>query len=152
MRQVTHALLTRPPLTFGASSSGPFDLHVLSTPPAFILSQDQTLCKSLFFSRQPFGYLSFLLFGSLNRSLNVKNFRESYVFHCSVIKVVAALATARLSYHFVFDLSRTFFQVFSKSFLKCCRLADDFDILSCFQSFVNIYFQFFENFSNCLFV
>ena len=45
--QVPHALLTRPPLTFGASSSGPFDLHVLSTPPAFILSQDQTLCKSV---------------------------------------------------------------------------------------------------------
>ena len=26
----------------------PFDLHVLSTPPAFILSQDQTLVNSLF--------------------------------------------------------------------------------------------------------
>jgi len=24
----------------------PFDLHALSTPPAFILSQDQTLCKN----------------------------------------------------------------------------------------------------------
>ena len=43
--QVTHALLTRPPLTWlslGFKSS-PFDLHVLGTPPAFILSQDQTL-------------------------------------------------------------------------------------------------------------
>ena len=43
--QVTHALLTRPPLSY--ESLGfiitPFDLHVLSTPPAFILSQDQTL-------------------------------------------------------------------------------------------------------------
>ena len=27
----------------------PFDLHVLSTPPAFVLSQDQTLQKKLFF-------------------------------------------------------------------------------------------------------
>ena len=42
-RQVAHALLTRPPLTRRASSSRPFDLHVLGTPPAFILSQDQTL-------------------------------------------------------------------------------------------------------------
>ena len=42
-RQVAHALLTRPPLTQRASSSRPFDLHVLGTPPAFILSQDQTL-------------------------------------------------------------------------------------------------------------
>ena len=44
-RKVAHALLTRPPLEhFKASSSmSPLDLHVLSTPPAFVLSQDQTL-------------------------------------------------------------------------------------------------------------
>ena len=41
--QVAHALLTRSPLTRGASSPRPFDLHVLGTPPAFVLSQDQTL-------------------------------------------------------------------------------------------------------------
>ena len=46
VRQVTHALLTRPPLShssFRRSQSASFDLHVLGTPPAFILSQDQTL-------------------------------------------------------------------------------------------------------------
>ena len=49
MGQVTHALLTRPPLSqmsFIPKKSIPsasLDLHVLSTPPAFILSQDQTL-------------------------------------------------------------------------------------------------------------
>jgi hypothetical protein len=41
--QVTNALLTRSPLRFIAKS--PSDLHVLGTPPAFILSQDQTLRK-----------------------------------------------------------------------------------------------------------
>ena len=41
--QVTHVLLTRSPLTH--PKTGPFDLHVLSTPPAFVLSQDQTLQK-----------------------------------------------------------------------------------------------------------
>ena len=47
--QVAHALLTRPPLkhtTFHPKTSGrmsPLDLHVLGTPPAFVLSQDQTL-------------------------------------------------------------------------------------------------------------
>ena len=43
--QIAHALLTRPPLEhFRASSSmSPLDLHVLGTPPAFVLSQDQTL-------------------------------------------------------------------------------------------------------------
>ena len=47
MRQVTHALLTRPPLDRISASTVllSFDLHVLSTPPAFILSQDQTLIK-----------------------------------------------------------------------------------------------------------
>src|SRR6476660_2403171 len=38
-RARSHALLTRPPLT----PKGPLDLHVLSLPPAFALSQDQTL-------------------------------------------------------------------------------------------------------------
>src|SRR5690606_16911197 len=33
------------PLIHPASWASPFDLHVLSTPPAFILSQDQTLHK-----------------------------------------------------------------------------------------------------------
>ncbi|RHS72187.1 hypothetical protein DW952_16855, partial [Ruminococcus sp. AM44-9AT] len=42
---------------------------------------------------------------------NVKNFRESYVFHCLVIKVVC-LATACLLYHISFSLSRTFFKFF----------------------------------------
>lgn len=39
--QITHVLLTRSPLIHPKASS--FDLHVLSTPPAFVLSQDQTL-------------------------------------------------------------------------------------------------------------
>lgn len=43
--QVAHVLLTRSPLIHQASLASPFDLHVLSTPPAFILSQDQTLRK-----------------------------------------------------------------------------------------------------------
>ena len=47
-------LLTRSPLIHpnkaGASS---FDLHVLSTPPAFVLSQDQTLRTKTFRKNQP---------------------------------------------------------------------------------------------------
>ncbi len=42
-RQITHALLTRAPLEYPPKGAFPFDLHVLSTPPAFVLSQDQTL-------------------------------------------------------------------------------------------------------------
>ena len=45
-------LLTRPPLNYNefhpktSSIIVPFDLHVLGAPPAFVLSQDQTLCKN----------------------------------------------------------------------------------------------------------
>ena len=38
-------LLTRPPLSPNPKNGFSFDLHVLGTPPAFILSQDQTLRK-----------------------------------------------------------------------------------------------------------
>jgi hypothetical protein len=38
-RQIAHVLRTRSPVAL----AGPRDLHVLSTPPAFVLSQDQTL-------------------------------------------------------------------------------------------------------------
>ena len=43
----SYVLLSRPPLvkTEGADL---LDLHVLGTPPAFILSQDQTLQKNLY--------------------------------------------------------------------------------------------------------
>ena len=44
-RQVPHALLTRSPLSDLPKDITPFDLHVLGTPPAFVLSQDQTLKK-----------------------------------------------------------------------------------------------------------
>ena len=46
MGQVGHELLTRSPLSPpGKARWIPFDLHVLSTPPAFILSQNRTLHK-----------------------------------------------------------------------------------------------------------
>ena len=41
--QVAHVLLTRSPLAHPPEGRGSLDLHVLSTPPAFVLSQDQTL-------------------------------------------------------------------------------------------------------------
>ena len=66
-------------------------------------------------------YLSFLLFLVYSTVLkNVKNFRESYVFHCLVIKVVC-LATACLLYHISFSLSSTF-----SSFFKVFRTLSDF--------------------------
>ena len=40
-RQIPHVLRTLTPLI--SIATNPFDLHVLSTPPAFVLSQNQTL-------------------------------------------------------------------------------------------------------------
>ena len=57
-RQVTHALLTRPPLSFhifipkDSVVKFSLDLHVLGTPPAFVLSQDQTLVFNPFESQK----------------------------------------------------------------------------------------------------
>ena len=48
VRKVAYALLTHPPLVSSPKTLLPFDLHVLSLPQAFILSQDQTLhCKKI---------------------------------------------------------------------------------------------------------
>jgi hypothetical protein len=41
--QVAHVLRTRSPLPRDPKAPEAFDLHVLSAPPAFVLSQDQTL-------------------------------------------------------------------------------------------------------------
>ena len=47
-RQIAHVLRTRAPLNQVGITTNlvPFDLHVLSTPPAFVLSQNQTLRES----------------------------------------------------------------------------------------------------------
>src|SRR5215218_5168935 len=45
--QVTHVLLTRSRLCPGPKPGSSLHLHVLSTPPAFVLSQDQTLREEL---------------------------------------------------------------------------------------------------------
>ncbi len=100
--QIIHALLTRPPLTLHPSirklpNEGPFDLHVLSTPPAFVLSQDQTLQRiSLCVSAAFFFFKSILALFYFQRLLNNQQdirFFGLFVFHCSVLKD----PTARLS-------------------------------------------------------
>ena len=53
--QVAHVILTRSPLNISEQAPWiPFDLHVLSTPPAFILSQNQTLHQDLSRTEVPY--------------------------------------------------------------------------------------------------
>ena len=90
--------------------SSAFDLHVLSTPPAFVLSQDQTLIKSL--SSHSFLSLTDLLFFSLFSTTT------SVVVPCTLVrlvqfsKVFVALTTTILVYHSHFSLSTGFFNFF----------------------------------------
>src|SRR5690348_4643123 len=50
--QVTHVLLTRSRLCPGPKPGSSLHLHVLGTPPAFVLSQDQTLREELLNSQR----------------------------------------------------------------------------------------------------
>ena len=54
-RQISHVLRTLTPLNFHhiATMKVPFDLHVLSTPPPFVLSQNQTLRRKLCCGSKP---------------------------------------------------------------------------------------------------
>ena len=112
--QVTHALLTRPPLTSEKASFlvGPFDLHVLSTPPAFILSQDQTLMlnslnlfqKTLAFQKFTLVFvLNFLIQGLNFKTFYFKNFQGCIAVYLSkfcLLRFRNIFATALLEYHF----------------------------------------------------
>src|SRR5947209_7450017 len=49
---MTHVLLTRSPLSPGPKGWFSLDLHVLSAPPAFVLSQDQTLRERVVSARR----------------------------------------------------------------------------------------------------
>ena len=85
--QVAHALLTRPPLSHIIRHSekirnqASFDLHVLGTPPAFVLSQDQTLhCNNIFSNCS----VDNLLKDSKSININIDGscfFRTPYILH-----------------------------------------------------------------------
>ena len=109
--QVPYVLLTRSPLSLSEASfqSASFDLHVLGMPPAFILSQDQTLhlivClahllrfafKRLFFSYPDVLRPSFWI----DISCLVFKDRSQLLAVCSVILPSASLLCQQLFYLF----------------------------------------------------
>ena len=116
-------LLTRPPLDHFPSRPKPFrktlslDLHVLSVPPAFILSQDQTLNLILpfllGFLRIDRSFLTVLFFAAL---LAKQRFFFSDVtlfdFQCPR----RSFESAYLIYHISCPMSSAFFTFLSASF------------------------------------
>ena len=138
IRQVTHALLTRPPLShlkwinsqqagsiFGRGAS--FDLHVLSTPPAFILSQDQTLVKSVCSVRMTLAIHPLLFVLEIVNDYSFNNVRSENLFWifrdgcCSIINVlVCCFFNSHINLTYLFMFVNNFFIFFKKSFF--CRL------------------------------
>ena len=118
--QVAYALLTRSPLKIEPKLNFPFDLHVLGTPPAFVLSQDQTLQYTLLKNRLALNYL-------------IQNF----------VCLAHLLSAFTLS-----KLARTFAFLGSCSVFKVLLMFDSFCSLQCFHRFVNYFFEIiFSNFS-----
>jgi len=62
--QITHVLLTRAPL-YSPLRAFSLDLHVLGTPPAFVLSQDQTLQLRVFSCLPPLSRRAGMCFGMI---------------------------------------------------------------------------------------
>ena len=114
-----------------------FDLHVLSTPPAFVLSQDQTLHKIYEELNQALNYLLkklpiamlFIPIDVLNKKFSLLKHLALIMLHdylhCLVFKEQSCLAllskcpslqATHLSYRIQLSLSRTFLKFFSKLF------------------------------------
>ena len=162
MGQVTHALLTRPPLSQlkiirRINSAASLDLHVLSTPPAFILSQDQTLVKSVCIQFRINQLANSSLFTvvlvclkTVLKNLLLKKFSRVVVVYCSVIKVLCLCrsfqATAFIFYQKLLSLSRTFLFFFVALFeLSFAVSRDSLFRISLSELFVNNFFDLFLN-------
>ena len=136
-RQVPHVLLTRPPLASTPKGLRSFDLHVLGAPPAFVLSQDQTLwtcyiyshfsvtehikvCFSLSFLKSRWLYFTFGIYSNEYKGLILLVLLEC----CSIFKVLSAAAFVD-SFVIIsnsFALVNRFFKIyftFLRSTLKC---------------------------------
>ena len=146
--------------------STPFDLHVLSTPPAFILSQDQTLNKMVF--KEPSGSLNQSyrnLISKLQRNVNGCLYKLFWAFTtnsfwCFVFVMLFNLQGAHRSQRRAFILPQLssfvkhFFQVFQT--LSCSHsqvlavlsavLADSLVMLPHSFSLVKHFFKFFKLF------
>ena len=169
-RQVAHVLLTRPPLRILIKNqNSPFDLHVLSVPPAFVLSQDQTLYYSCISIALPNALKSILLHNACVITFRVYffsvctwllvSFKSSFkgisrvvTFSCIVrfsrcCSLTPSFGAALLLYHSFLNLSSTFFKFFQIfSLLAVAPLSCNFYIISHCLPFVKLFLNLFSKF------
>ena len=153
-RQVAHALLTRSPLSHLGSLTeiselrASFDLHVLGTPPAFVLSQDQTLKYGILTVRlrtdktypscqsQSLQKNCLSSFSAALKNPSLVLIRISFCLHCLIYKVhsqprkalkslaFSALSCLGLSVRCLITIAlseavvKSFFQLFSRFFRR----------------------------------
>ena len=120
----------------------PFDLHVLSTPPAFILSQDQTLIlnsSTTIYLRLSCQFLSGLLLVRVLRFL-FRTFVLNFLLGFILMYPVGIFRVALL---FICQGSYNHFRV---CFVVVLCFTSNSDILSCCFLFVNNFFIFFKIF------
>ena len=135
----------------------PFDLHVLSTPPAFILSQDQTLNKmvsvqaiqlvqiillKLFQASKKFRLGPFPI-SRLKRTLSSSG-ASCFFFTLFNLQGTHRFAVGSRLYHTALSLSSTFFRNFSSPLLSCSLAPrTNFYMLPHLQALVKCFFQIF---------
>ena len=117
--QVAYALLTRSPLKIEPKLNFPFDLHVLGTPPAFVLSQDQTLQYTLLKNRLALNYL-------------IQNF-------VCLAHLLSAFTSSKLARTFAFFLVLV-------QFSRCCRFPATCIVYYTFKGLSSTFLPFFEKF------
>ncbi len=117
--QVAYALLTRSPLKIEPKLNFPFDLHVLGTPPAFVLSQDQTLQYTLLKNRLALNYL-------------IQNF-------VCLARLLSAFTSGKLARTFAFFLVLV-------QFSRCCRFPATCIVYYTFKGLSSAFLPFFEKF------
>ena len=133
--KVAHALLTRPPLKLNifqpkpSVAKSPLDLHVLGTPPAFVLSQDQTL------KFNP----SALPSGNVSNSQNQLSFFLAFLLNLCIVFKVRRSRRSLFILPLHAPLVNTFFEVFGSFFHSFVR----FELYSfyIFLSFVCLHYM-----------
>ena len=113
--QVAYALLTRSPLRIEPKLNSPFDLHVLGTPPAFVLSQDQTLQYTLLKNRLALNYLiqNFVCLAHLLSAFALSKLARTFAFSWFLFSFQGAAVFRRLVYNSTYlNLCQHFFEKF----------------------------------------